>query len=438
MPRSPSKKQVTEAIEALDTVRRSWLRRPGVTAVDVGFKISGSKMTDDLAVRVHVARKLPSSELSKSEVFNETGQKDSKVGGFPVDVIEAQYGPSDSAVQEPQALDDMDEEAIAALERTSTYDPLIGGISCGNPRVTAGTLGVIVYDRVRCKPMILSNWHVLAGASAAAVGEDIIQPGRVDGGTEVVASLTRMKLDSRMDAAVATLNNARSSSRDILGLGTISGIDTPALGMNVVKSGRTTGITRGVIDGISLSVSINYGDPGVVAFSNQIRIVPRPPWPAVDYEVSMGGDSGSVWLRESNNRAIGLHFAGETDPLPASENAICSPMGPIASELKFSFTPVLCPAVPVPPIFDICRRYPWICRRFDRNPFARNFFTRFNFQDASDGGMGDDEARMMDELRQYLGDSSDGEGGCGCGCKSGGGNDQLMMALIVAMLSNKR
>lgn len=431
MPKSPSKKEVAEAIEALDTVRRNWLRRPGVTAVDVGYKISKSKMTDEVAVRVHVARKLPSAEISKAELFNETGKKVSKIGGFPVDVIEAQYGPSESAVQQPQALDDFDDEAIAGLERTSTYDPLIGGISCGNPRVSAGTLGAIVFDRQRCKPMILSNWHVLAGSSSAAIGEDILQPGRVDGGTEAVASLTRMKLDSRMDAAVATLNSARASSRDILGLGTITGIDTPTLGMNVVKSGRSTGITRGVIDGVSLSVSINYGDPGVVAFSNQIRIVPRPPWPGVDYEVSMGGDSGSVWLRESNNRAIGLHFAGETDPLPASENAICSPIGPIANELKFSFLPVLCPVRPIRPVFDICKRYPWICRRLHRNPFRG-----IGFQDLD--GFSDEDARMMEEFLQYFDESSGGNCDCGCSGKSGGDHNQAMMALLAAMLSDKR
>lgn len=146
----------------------------------------------------------------------------------------------------------------------------------------------------------------------------------------------------------------------------------------------------------------------------------------------MGGDSGSVWLRESNNRAIGLHFAGETDPMPASENAICSPIGPIASELKFSFSPVLCPVLPVPPIYDICRRYPWICRQIIRYPFPR-----LGFQDAAGDGMGDDEARMMDELRQYLGNSSDGECDCGCSCNSGGGNDRVMKAILAAMLSNK-
>jgi endonuclease G len=248
-------------IQALDDVRCEWLRRPGATAVDVGFKIKGETLTDEIAIRVHVARKVPAAELPKSEVFNETGKTPKKIGGFPVDVIEAKYGPSRVMASEPRALDAAADAAIAALERTTAFDPLIGGISCGNARVTAGTIGAIVFNRNTCRPMILSNWHVLAGASAAAVGEGILQPGRVDGGTQVVATLTRMRLDARMDAAVATLNGARGHTRDILGLGTISGTDTATLGMLVVNSGRTTGITRGVVDGVSWTGSIDYGDP---------------------------------------------------------------------------------------------------------------------------------------------------------------------------------
>ena len=272
MPKRPKNQDVDDAIEALDGVRREWLRRPGVTAVDVGFKIKDDKLTDTLALRVHVGRKIPAAELAKSEVFNETGKTVKKVGRFPVDVIEATYGPSDA----PTVLDYEDAAALEAVDRKTAIDPLIGGISCGNPRITAGTIGAIVFNKTTCKPMILSNWHVLAGASTAAVGENILQPGQFDGGTQAVATLTKMMLDSRMDAAVATLNGSRGHSREILGLGTIGGIDTPTLGMNVVKSGRTTAITEGVVDGVSMSVSINYGDPGVVAFSNQIRIVPAP------------------------------------------------------------------------------------------------------------------------------------------------------------------
>jgi hypothetical protein len=85
MPKGPSKKEVEEAIQALDDVRREWLRRPGVTAV--GFKIKGETLTDEIAIRVHVARKVPAAELPKSEVFNETGKTPKKIGGFPVDVM---------------------------------------------------------------------------------------------------------------------------------------------------------------------------------------------------------------------------------------------------------------------------------------------------------------------------------------------------------------
>jgi len=428
MAKAPSKKVVDEAIAALDSVRREWLRRPGVTAVDVGFKIKGDTLTDEVAIRVHVERKIAVAELAKSEVFNETGKTPKKLKGFPVDVIEAKYGLS--AAPAPLALEDANEAAIAALERTTAFNPLIGGISCGNSRVTAGTIGAIVFDRATCRPMILSNWHVLAGASAAAAGEGILQPGRVDGGTQVVATLTRMRLDARMDAAVATLNNARSHTRDILGLGAVTGMEAAALGMLVVKSGRTTAITRGVVDGVSMSVSINYTDPGVVTLTNQIHIVPRAPWPAVDVEISMGGDSGSVWLNEANNRAIGLHFAGETDPVPASEHAICNPIEPVATELNFSFLPVLCLFDPPPfrPIFNICERYPWICELLIREP-------RFPIpipDPPFDVPM--DDLRLVSLLLGGLGGRQSAGGG-GCKCGSHGGGDEAAVAQLAALLA---
>jgi len=338
-----SEKKAQEAIERLDKVRREWLRRPGVTGVDVGFKISGEELTDQLAVRVHVERKLPTEALPDYEVFSVSG-KPQKLGSFPIDVIEASYGPSQ--LPAPAELED-----LVGLERTTSFDPLVGGISVGNPRVTAGTLGAIVWDRSDCAVSLISNWHVLAGADAAVAGEAIYQPGVADGGTaaDTVATLTRFRLDADMDAAIARLNGARGYSRDIIGLNPIPGIDNPALGMNVTKSGRTTGETQGVIDGISFSGTINYPNHGPNTFHDQIHIVPRPPWPAVDYEVSRGGDSGSVWINEATGRAVGLHFAGETDPAPTSENALANPMHKVAAArgLNFSFTPrFFCPRPP--------------------------------------------------------------------------------------------
>ena len=412
MPKAPSKKTVDSAIEKLNEVRREWMRRPGVTAVDVGFKISGKVMTDEVALRVHVERKKPVADLSSSEVFNTSGKKNTKQAGFPVDVIEGDYAPADAG-NERIALEDLMGEVGVGIERTTTFNPLVGGISCGNPRGTAGTLGAIVFDRATCRPMILSNWHVLAGASSAAVGEDILQPGRVDGGTEAVATLTRMRLDSAMDAAVATLNSARAHSRDIMNIGTVTGMDDATLGMEVEKSGRTTGLTKGIVDGVSMSVQIDYGDPGIVAFNNQIRIVPRPPWPAVDVEISLGGDSGSIWVNERTNRAIGLHFGGERNPSPASaENALANPIKPVASAMNFSFLPIFCPSRPIPtrPVFSICDRYPEICELI----FRRRIPTFTPPRPRPDPRPFDD-LRLFRQLLEMMEAEEQRGGGCSCG-----------------------
>ena len=163
-----------------------------------------------------------------------------------------------------------------------------------------------------------------------------------------------------------------------------------------------------------MSVSIDYGDPAWSAFTNQIRIVPRPPWPAVDYEVSIGGDSGSVWLNEGNNAAIGLHFAGETDPMPASENAICSPIDAIATELNFSFLPVLCASMPHdpvgPPIFEHLRAVP------DGSAKASFRWPRFRIRPPDPPPfrlpMDDRFCRTVPRVRRHPGRR---RGGCRCG-----------------------
>lgn len=359
MPKRISRNQIETAIAELDKVRKSWLRRPNVTAVDVGYKIRETEITDDLAIRVHVKRKLPIEALPEHEVFS-ISEKPNQLGSFSIDVIEAEYAPAQMPVAAMEA---------EAVDRRSRVDPLAGGISVGHPRVTAGTLGAIVWDRTDCKVCMLSNWHVLCGSATCTAGDSIYQPGVFDGGTaaDEVAKLRRWRLDKDADAALAVLTDARGYTRDVLELNPITGVESPRLGMNVVKSGRTTKVTHGLIDGVSASVSINYGGGTVQMFHDQIHIVPRPPWPAVDYEVSRGGDSGSVWINESTNKAVGLHFAGETDPSPSAEHAIANRMEAVAELLNFSFTPLYCP----PPVVDddwrviikqvLCRYFPWLC-----------------------------------------------------------------------------
>ncbi len=87
MPREIPEAEVNAAIAELDKVRESWRKRPGVTAVDVGYKIKDGKLTDELAIRVYVKRKLPREAISAHELFAE------RLGRFSVDVIGAEYGP---------------------------------------------------------------------------------------------------------------------------------------------------------------------------------------------------------------------------------------------------------------------------------------------------------------------------------------------------------
>ncbi len=296
-----SPEQMEQATAALNSVREEWLARDGVTAVDLGFKWSAGMMTGKLSIRVHLAKKLPESELSEDELFPEAVQ------GIPVDVIEAEYG--------LQLLPGQSQLEAAPEARKARYDPIPLGVSAGNPRITAGTLGAKVYDAASLLPMALSNWHVFVGSPSAAPGEPIWQPGALDGGrsTDTFATLSRSVL-SPYDAAVAQLTNSREVTTQTLDGDVIEDATTPQLGMLVWKSGRTTERTEGFIDGIKMSTSINYGAAGVRMIQDVVRIVPRPG--AGNVEISMGGDSGSIWVDEASGKGVGLHFAGEVGNAP--------------------------------------------------------------------------------------------------------------------------
>jgi len=81
-----SNEQLAAAEAELEKVRTDWLDRPGVTAIDIGYRYRGGQMTDELAIRVHVQHKLPANQLAPETLFP------AYLGPFPVDVIEANYG----------------------------------------------------------------------------------------------------------------------------------------------------------------------------------------------------------------------------------------------------------------------------------------------------------------------------------------------------------
>lgn len=90
--------EVRSAMAELDKVRGDLMQRPGVTAVDVGLRHRGGELIQELAIRVHVRRKLSAEELDEDQLLPE------KLGRFPVDVIEAAYEPQEPLPESGEAL----------------------------------------------------------------------------------------------------------------------------------------------------------------------------------------------------------------------------------------------------------------------------------------------------------------------------------------------
>lgn len=153
-----------------------------------------------------------------------------------------------------------------------------------------GTLGALVQDGTY--QYILSNNHVLGRTNQGHVGEDIIQPGLADQNciqdvSDTVADLSRVvpisfkKGLNVVDAAIAQIRaDMVNTSGLILDIGEVSKqivSPTPALGMPVKKSGRTTGLTSGTVLATNVTITVGYNKTcgmgsQIAKFMNQIRI----------------------------------------------------------------------------------------------------------------------------------------------------------------------
>jgi hypothetical protein len=309
-------KTMETANEALNRAVSLHLRDPNVSLIDLGWRIRDSQGgrvdVGDLRVRVHVRQKHSDAQFNDAaanlESFGSQRLVSERAIGFPVDVPRANYRthnwlwfPPSIPVPGP----------VFGEGRNAAHAPMQGGISVAGAFLSSyGTLGGKVIDRQTRAEMILSNWHVLVANHAAAPGAAVYQPSRGDP-SNIVARLTRNGLGQYVDAAVATLTNSRRLENNQLGLGPVTGSGQAELGMAVIKSGVRTGITTGMISGTNGRQLMNYGGYEQV-IRGVVHIV--PPGGNENQTVSEGGDSGSWWLEQDSRKAVGLHFAGDTDP----------------------------------------------------------------------------------------------------------------------------
>lgn len=317
MARTEAKKAASiESLKGFIRTRgASFLGDANVTSIGIGRKIKDNKRTDELCVQFTVREKASGVGLEALDTVELPSYFE--IDGIKVatDVIARDYGSSASLV-------DLEAENQAVSRRKRRLDPIVPGVSMAHIDGTAGTAGCMVYDAATGMPYVLSNWHVLHGPSGD-IGDSIVQPGRFDDSRvqdNVAGRLVRSHLGHAGDCAIAQITNRRFDA-EIMDLNVrVESIGEPELDDRVIKSGRTTKVTYGIVERVHVISNINYGAAGVRQIGC-FEIGPDPKNPAHDGEISMGGDSGSCWMQvaadgSATSMMLGLHFAGEVGHAP--------------------------------------------------------------------------------------------------------------------------
>jgi endonuclease G len=334
-PTKPTAESSTEKLKQFIRTRGAdYLFDKNITSVGIGYKQEGGKPTKELAIQFTVDRKLSPERLEL--LGTEEIPRSIVVDGveYPTDVIERSYSKAFKIVAE-----------VAAGDRKTRIDPIVPGVSVANKKISAGTLGCIVFDKEKGTPYMLSNWHVLHG-NEGNIGDDIVQPGPHDDNRvqlNRVGKLIRSHLGPAGDCAIASIEN-RAFKREVMELGTKpEKIGEPELGDRVMKSGRTTAVTHGIVTRIHTMVKIDYGATVGEQAIGGFEIGPDDNRLSVDGEISKPGDSGSVWVfstaRGKASKIIaGLHFAGEGAGDP-NEHAIACYAQSVFEKLEITLTP---------------------------------------------------------------------------------------------------
>lgn len=148
----------------------------------------------------------------------------------------------------------------------------------------------------------------LLGSSQRVTTTTLSAGSQTAGGIAVPAPVTGTALavpENRLDAALARPLDASMFSSNIQTIGVVSGTKEPVLGMRVRKFGRTTEYTEGNITLINATVNIAYN---TAAGAKTARFVGQ----TITEAMSQGGDSGSLIVDATENKAVGLLFAGST------------------------------------------------------------------------------------------------------------------------------
>jgi len=223
--------------------------------------------------------------------------------------------------------------------------PVPIGVSAGNMAsiqpsglfvtCTTGTLGARVKNDSG-QVFALSNNHIFALSNdggvddTAMIGDAIVQPGPADADPVCSQSVTSYNsigtlaayepinftsgVPNTIDAAIAAVSIEqvdRTTPTDGYLIPKSAHFEcvpncSTLLNEPVQKYGRTTGLTKGTITGINVTINVSY-NKGTAMFTDQIEV-------SVDGKKGgfiKGGDSGSLLVTDPGKQPVGLLFAGD-------------------------------------------------------------------------------------------------------------------------------
>lgn len=318
---------ITIAIEKLqgvmdiqDQVTGALFRNPEVVGTGTGVDANGNP-----AIVVYTLTKVE----QRADITIENVGKGDRSTALPVSIKNIPVVPKVTGMF----------KAYADVDPTAKFGrPVPIGVSTGHPDITAGTIGCRVKDGSG-NVYALSNNHVYANINEASIGDNVLQPGTYDGGTDPADAIGTLSdfepisfdgSNNYIDAAIASVTTATlgTSTPSGDGYGTPSTlIASASLGQKVQKYGRTTVWTHGEVSEINITVDVCYEARGpfrcvkLARFVDQIAITPG--------SFSDGGDSGSLIVTDDgNNNPVGLLFAG------SDTRTIANPIGEVLNRFK--------------------------------------------------------------------------------------------------------
>lgn len=306
---------ISEFLEARREYSRQLSRYDGIRplGIGVGLRNVDGRRLSDLSVQVFVSTKRPLGQLSRKARIPGT------IAGIPIDIVESPH----AVFSGTTSIEPCQSTRQLRVGR-GKYRPLKSGISCSNLYSCSGTLGAFcegLNHSGRPAKFILGCGHVLRGRGTYKTTRAIIQASPADGGTskDTVAVFDRdipvhagAESNNSCDAAIAEVLPEMECIDEIVGIGRLGGKTEPVLGMRVLKSGRTTGLTSGIITSVALETRIrwNAGEPGTsYRFIDLVRI--ETDTPGIPF--SLPGDSGALIVSADTCSASALYFAGSDD-----------------------------------------------------------------------------------------------------------------------------